>query len=139
MNSTWIITNDEQLTYLKAMAVQHFTGYQAHAFSERQHFWAKATTINHYLVPTLLEYLHLKLIKPTSTLELMAYRREKRQLIKDILQNTTDNIRHINAVIRKLDNVDDWEQLAGVALIEEGHVEAGLDLANLFGLGQLMA
>ncbi|ORZ12380.1 hypothetical protein BCR42DRAFT_468136 [Absidia repens] len=131
MNSIWILTNEEQLGYLEAMATQHFAGYEAHVFSEREHFWAKAATMTNYLVPTLLEYVHLKINRPTNTLEIMAYRLEKRRLVNNLLQGP-DNRRNVNTVLRRLALADDWEQDAGAALLGEGHADAGLDLANVF-------
>ncbi|ORZ11417.1 hypothetical protein BCR42DRAFT_440451 [Absidia repens] len=86
MESNWILTNEQQLTYLEAMATQHFAGYEDHVFSERQHFWAKAATMSNYLVPTLLEYVHLNVNRPTNTLEVMAYHHEKRRLVTNLLQ-----------------------------------------------------
>ncbi|ORZ08145.1 hypothetical protein BCR42DRAFT_396904 [Absidia repens] len=86
MNSTWALNQEEQLVYFKAMATQHFDIYEAHAFSERQHYWSKNATLNNYLVPTLLEYSHYMLSKPTNTLELLEYRRSRRQLVDEILQ-----------------------------------------------------
>ncbi|ORZ15015.1 hypothetical protein BCR42DRAFT_451891 [Absidia repens] len=138
MNSTWVISQEEQLAYLKAMTIQYFDIYKAHAFSERQHFWSKNDTLKNYLIPTLLEYSHNTLSKPNNILELMEYRRSKRQLVEDILQ-MPDARRQINSVIKKLTEADEWERIAGVAFQEGGDVNPGFDLADLFGLGDLMA
>ncbi|ORZ05624.1 hypothetical protein BCR42DRAFT_439156 [Absidia repens] len=138
MNSTWTLSEQEQLTYLEAMAVQHFACYESHAYSERQHHWARAATLKNNLVPILLEYIHLKLDRPTNTLGLIAYRQQKQRLVTETLHEPTTSRRHINTVLKKLASSDEWEQIAGAALIGEGHVNDELDLANLFGLRELM-
>ncbi|ORZ21279.1 hypothetical protein BCR42DRAFT_434187 [Absidia repens] len=67
-----------------------------------------------------------------------AYRRDKRRLINNLLQDT-GNRRSVNTIIKKLANADRWDQADGAAFTMDGHVDNGLDLANLFGLGDLMA
>ncbi|ORZ01991.1 hypothetical protein BCR42DRAFT_444428 [Absidia repens] len=137
MNSSWNVTEQDQEIYLENMVNHHFDIYQAHAFSERQHYWSKHSTLNNHLVPNLLELIHLKMERPSSALGYVTYRRERRRFLVKLLQNS--NRRHINAVIRKVADSDEWDQNAGVAFPGEGHVDHNMELANLFGLGELMA
>ncbi|ORZ12432.1 hypothetical protein BCR42DRAFT_394864 [Absidia repens] len=74
---------------------------------------AYSTTLNNYLVPTLLEFIHLKLEQPSTTLEMVTYRRERRRLMLGLLHDV--NRRNVNTVIRKVVDADSWEQDAGAA------------------------
>ncbi|SAL97785.1 hypothetical protein [Absidia glauca] len=142
MNTNWQISTPEQKVYLTTMFIEHFDEYSAQAFSERHFCHQKKQTIAKYLVPTLLDLVHLKFDKPGSEQEVLVYKELRNNHVKELLA-TKATIGKLRLIIKKAEAADEWtdaEQSFPVAgdVVKTNYKAEVEVLADLFGYDNLL-
>ncbi|SAM01300.1 hypothetical protein [Absidia glauca] len=89
------------------MVLEHVDTYSAHSFSERHFCYQKKQVMTRYLVPTLIDLVHLKFDKPVTEQEVYEYKDKRNDYLKELLA-TKATMGKLRLITKKTEAADEW-------------------------------